>query len=358
MTADRQGRNFESGPARRERSPISIGIVGPSGSGKTLSAILVCEGMSRVTPGDTWLIDTNNRRSLHHADDHKFSVVHMPPPYSPLDWRAACQHAIDKGARRIIPDSISDLHEGEGGILDMHEQYIDERTNGAEDPKVRDRWNMAAWKFVKREQLKLKLWMIQQPVDWIFTFRAKEKIRIEGGGKPVDMGWQPLGPEELIYELLFKCLLRPQADGRPTWTSNIIHEQALMKLPGFFRDLFRDNPPLSADIGEKLARWQAGADIAAPVSSSTAMSSRPASGGFVGLAERIDAASAAELPALEADARASWKRLNAEQRDKVSAAVARAKVRHAAPSAPPPGEPTEEEMRAHAAQEDAEAARR
>lgn len=325
MTAE--PRRFESGSARRERSPISIGIVGPSGSGKTLSAILVCEGMARVTPGDTWLIDTNNRRSLHHADDHKFSVVHMPPPYSPSDWRAACQHAIDKGARRIIPDSISDLHEGEGGILDMHEQYIDERTNGAEDPKVRDRWNMAAWKYVKREQLRLKLWMIQQPVDWIFTFRAKEKIKVEGGGKPVDMGWQPLGPEELIYELLFKCLLRPQADGRPTWTSNIIHEQALMKLPGFFRDLFRDNPPLSAEIGEKLARWQAGADIAAPVP--TATSSRRTSSPADDLVARFSACALPEtLEVLKEETRRVWDSLpKGEARTRVKRASEDAEAR-------------------------------
>jgi hypothetical protein len=292
--------------------------------------------MARVSGGDTWLIDTNNRRSLHHADDHKFCVVHMPPPYSPADWRAACQHAIDKGARRIIPDSISDLHEGEGGILDMHEAYIDEKTKGSDDWKLRDKYNMSAWKFVKREQLKLKLWMFQQPVDWVFTFRAKEKIKLEAGGKPVDMGWQPLGPEELIYELLFKCLLRPQADGRPVWTSSIIHEQALMKLPGWFRGLFANNPPLSADIGEQLARWAAGADLSAP--SSTATSSRTTSSAPVPLADRFDTCTThRDFVALEAEMRADWDRIpKGAPRTRVTEAFRRAKDRcQPAPSSTP-----------------------
>lgn len=354
-------RTFESGPARREGGRIAIGIVGPSGSGKTLSAILLGEGMARVAGGETWLIDTNNRRSLHHADAHVFNVVHMPPPFSPEDCQAACQHAIDRGARRIIFDSISDMHEGEGGILQMHEDYIDQKTNHSEDWKTRDKQNMTAWKVVKRKQLMFKLWMFQQPIDWILTFRAKEKIKLESGGKPVDMGWQPLGPEELVYEMLFMCLLPPRADGRPIWTSNIVHEELLMKLPGWFRGLFSDRPQLSADIGEKLARWAAGADISPAGRSPTATTS-PRTSPAPTLTERFDACTSfAEWIALDEEAEAQWRKATPAQREKnvagrermVSArSRARARVERDPDRQPmAPGEPSLEEQAEIARQE-------
>jgi hypothetical protein len=304
--------------------------VGPSGSGKTLSTILVAEGMQRVHGGETWLIDTNNRRSLHHADAHTFNVVHMPPPYSPEDCQAACQHAIDKGARRIIFDSISDMHEGIGGVLQMHEEYIDAKTNNSEDWKARDKQNMTAWKVVKRKQLMFKLWMFQQQVDWLLTFRAKEKITLEAGGKPVNMGWQPLGPEELVYEMLFMCMLPPRADGRPIWTSPILQEQVLMKLPKWFRGIFKDSPPLSADIGEQLARWAAGGDVGSTTATSrptSQVTAHPLLARYAACADRVT------WDAIELERGRTWKSTGADDKIALKAASSAAMTRIAGETA-------------------------
>lgn len=300
-------RTFESGPARRERTPLALGIVGPSGSGKTKSALRLADGMARVGGGETWVVDTNNRRSLHHADAHRFVALHMPPPYAPSDYGAAFEHAIKSGARRIIVDSISDEWEGEGGVLDMHEEELTRRAG--QNYADRDKHNMAAWIRAKREHNKLKLWMFQQPVDWILTFRAKEKIKPVKGKGPEDQGWQPLGADDLIYELLLKCLLRPQADGTPVWTSDIIHERALIKLPGWFRDLFTGGPQLSETIGEQLARWAAGGDVTA-----AATAAKPLT-----LIDRFEACSSlAEWVALDAEAESLWRKATPEQQSKPS----------------------------------------
>lgn len=317
-------RSFEAGDAFRERSRLDIAIMGPSGSGKTKSALRLADGIARITGGDTWLVDTNNRRSLHHAPkpgephvpgvNHRFKVLHMPPPYSPADWGAAFERCIREGARRIIADSFSDEWEGEGGILDMHEAELDRRAGN--DYDKRDRMNQAAWIMPKREHKRLRLWMFQQPVDWIITFRAQEKSKPAKGKGIEELGMQPLGAPDVIFELLLKCLLPPQADGKPIWNPEIVHERKLVKLPGWFRDLFASNPVLSEDLGEQLARWAAGADLAATPGSTA---SQPT------LLERIDACmSRALLADLEVEVKSSWPKLSAQQRKALEAAGVRA----------------------------------
>jgi hypothetical protein len=133
------------------------------------------------------------------------------------------------------------------------------------------------------------------------------------------MGWQPLGPEELVYEMLFMCMLPPRADGRPIWTSNILQEQVLMKLPLWFRGIFKDSPPLSAEIGEQLARWAAGGDVAAQ--SPTATSNRATPPALTALAARFDACTTrAQRSALEAEMNADWKRIPAGDKTAITEA--------------------------------------
>lgn len=325
-------RTFEAGDAFRERSRLDIAIMGPSGSGKTKSALRLADGIARVNGGDTWLIDTNNRRSLHHAPkpgeshvpgvNHRFKVLHMPPPYGPADWGAAFERCIREGARRIIADSFSDEWEGEGGILDMHEAELDRRAGS--DFDKRDRMNQAAWIVPKREHKRLRLWMFQQPVDWIITFRAQEKSKPAKGKGIEELGMQPVGAQDVIFELLLKCLLPAQADGKPVWNPEVIHERKLVKLPGWFRDLFASSPQLSEDLGEQLARWAAGGDVAAPSPTPTSTpADRP------DFAARLDACrSRAEIDAVERDIKAAWPRVPAAARKVIEAAGARANARY------------------------------
>jgi hypothetical protein len=266
-------RSFEAKPSRRERTPIAVGIVSPSGAGKTKSALRLADGFARVTPGPIVVIDTEAKRALHHSDAHKFLHIDMEPPFGPSDHIAAWTEALRHKPSTIIQDSMSHEWIGSGGVLELHDVELDRMAGN--DYKKRERCTMAAWIKPKAEHNRMKQFMLQQRVNWILCFRAGPKIKPQKGGEPIDLGWQALGAADLIYEMLVKCVLFPGADGKPTWKSEKMGEQELMKLPGWFRDLFGSSRQLDEDIGEQLARWAVGGDVGAP--SATATSSRPTS---------------------------------------------------------------------------------
>lgn len=250
-------RTFASGSAKRERMPLMIAVVGASGSGKTLSSILMAEGIQRVQPGPIVVIDTEALRALKHSNGNPDRFIHIPfgEPFGPLDYIEAFKHALKHQPSTIIVDSMSHEHEGSGGMLEQHAKVVDAKGQSH---------NMTAWIKPKADHTAMKHFILQQRCNWIFCFRAKEKTKPKADGKPEDLGWQPLGAEDLIYEMDLCALLYPGVDGRPQWRSSKLTEQAIMKLPGWFRDLFAGNPQLNPDIGEQLARWAAGADIATP----------------------------------------------------------------------------------------------
>lgn len=262
-------RTFESGPARRARMPLMLAIVGASGSGKTMSALLLAEGIKRVQSGPIVVIDTEALRALKHADGNPDRFVHVPfdAPFGPLDYIEAFKHAMKHNPSTIIVDSMSHEWEGPGGVLAQQAATV--KAKG-------ESHKMSAWIEPKADHTAMKHFVLQQRCNWIFCFRAKEKTGV-AGNKPVDLGWQPLGAEDLIYEMDLCALLYPGVDGRPEWSSRskILTEQAVMKLPGWFRALFDGKPQFNPDIGEQLARWAAGGDVGAP--SATATSSRTTS---------------------------------------------------------------------------------
>jgi predicted ABC-type transport system involved in lysophospholipase L1 biosynthesis ATPase subunit len=91
-------RTFGDKPAVREKTPLLVGLVGPSGTGKTFSALRLAAGVQRVSGGDVFVVDTEARRALHYADRFKFRHVQFDAPFGPLDYLAAIEHCVRKGA--------------------------------------------------------------------------------------------------------------------------------------------------------------------------------------------------------------------------------------------------------------------
>ena len=259
-------RTFDDRPASREKTPILVGLVGPSGSGKTFSALRLAAGFQRVTGGDTYFIDTEARRALHYAE--KFSFRHVPfgAPFSPLDYLDAINHCVKKGATTIVVDSMSHEHEGPGGVLEMHAEEH-KRLGGSQGV------NMLAWGKPKAARRRMINSILQLPINFIFCFRAKEKLKLVRGKEPEPLGFMPIAGEEFVYEMTLKCLLMPGANGIPAWRSDMIGEKAMMKLPEQFLSTFSANPQLSEDIGQALATWAAGAP-SAPVLTAAELLSR------------------------------------------------------------------------------------
>jgi len=252
-------RVFEDQEAVRTSVPLLIGEVGPSGGGKTYSALRLATGIQRVNGGDIFLIDTEARRGLHYADKFKFRHQPFGAPFSPLDYLAAIEHAVKKGAKTIIVDSMSHEHEGPGGVLEMHDQ--DTKELAVKWRCSEEKAQMSAWGRPKGQRRRMINSILQMPVSFIFCFRAKEKLKIKAGEDPKAMGFMPIAGEELVYEMMVNFLLLPRADGVPTWRSDNLGEKLTMKLPQQFKLLFEQDRPLSEDHGEEMAIWASGKSL-------------------------------------------------------------------------------------------------
>jgi hypothetical protein len=240
-----------------------VGLVGPSGSGKTFSALRLATGIQRVTGGDTWVIDTEARRAKHYADLFKFRHVEFLAPFSPLDYLAAIEHCVKGGAKTIVIDSMSHEHEGPGGVLEEHQ---------TEAERLSQQWRCSiekaqipAWAVPKKKRRQLLNAILQMPVNFIFCFRAKEKVKLPKQGDSnreiKSLGWMPIAGEEFVYEMTLNCLLPPASGGVPAWHPEEMGERAIIKLPEQFKGIFADSKPLSEEIGQKLAEWAAGTKV-------------------------------------------------------------------------------------------------
>lgn len=244
-------RQFTAVPAVRERTPLLVSIVSPSGAGKTKSALRLADGMQRVTGGATFVVDTEARRALHYAGEHKFMHVPFGEPFGPLDYLDVWRYCVSKGATTIITDSMSHEHIGAGGILEMHGREH-QRLGGKEGTK------MLAWSKPKQEHQRMLTGALQLPCNFIFCYRAKEKLEIRRKEEPLYLGWMPLGSEDFIFEMTISFLLHPQANGIPTVAPTEPGEKVIAKVPAQFRPFITERAQLSEDIGEQLARWAAG----------------------------------------------------------------------------------------------------
>lgn len=262
-------RIFEDRPAVREAVPLLVGLMGPSGSGKTMSALRLATGIQSVRGGEIFVIDTESKRAKHYADFFKFRHLEFGAPFGPLDYLAAIQHCVSKGAGIIIVDSQSHEHEGQGGVLEMHEQELD-RIAGNDYAK-RNAANLLAWAKPKAARRQYINGLLQMNCNFIFCFRAKEKVkpvkRKDNGREKTEIeqqGWMAIAGEEFVYEQTVNCLLMPGSKGVPTWASDQPGERAMMKLPEQFRGIFAEQQPLSEDIGRALAEWAKGGTTEQP----------------------------------------------------------------------------------------------
>lgn len=252
-------RRFQATPAVRKAVGLLISIVAPSSAGKTVSALRLAMGIQSVCGGEVDLIDTENGRALAYADRYKFNHVPFYPPYSPDDYFEAIKFCVERGAKTVIVDQASFEHEGAGGVLEWHEREIERLLKQWRD-STRDKVQLAAWQAPKAARTHLINEVMRMNTNLIFTFRAKEKLKIIAGKPPKELGWQAISGDEWMYAMSLQFLLTPGSDGRPTWQSDLASERGVMKLPMQFREMFnREKPPqLDEEAGRKLAEWAAG----------------------------------------------------------------------------------------------------
>lgn len=247
-------RTFVAKPAVLGEVPMLIGLVGPPGGGKTWSALRLATGMRRLRPGPVVLVDTERGRARKYARNFEFLHVPFDPPFKPTDFLQAVRDQLKLNPAAVIVDSLSDEHEGEGGVIDWHDAMV-EKFKGNEH---------AAWGPPKADRKRMIAGFLQIVTPLIFTFRAREKTVQQAGrnGKRevVNIGWQPVAPMEIVHALDLTCLLPPRAEGVPAWRSERVGESFIVKLPEYLKPYIQEGRPLSEDMGEAFARWAQGGE--------------------------------------------------------------------------------------------------
>jgi hypothetical protein len=246
---------FQLKKAIREQVNLIITLAGGTGSGKTVSAMRLATGLSG---GKRFaVIDTENGRALHHADNFDFDCGQLRAPFSPMAYMEAIEAADAAGYPVIIVDSASHEHAGEGGLLDMHESEL-ERLAGS-DYKRREQCKMTAWIRPKGDHRRFVQKLLQVKAHLILCFRAESKIEVikeDGKMKVVPKkslvgldGWVPICEKNLPFEATASFLLIADQPGIP-------HP---IKLPDVLKPYFPPGQPIDEEAGRRVAAWAAGA---------------------------------------------------------------------------------------------------
>jgi hypothetical protein len=290
---------FEFTPAKRENVPLLIGLAGYTGSGKTYSALLLAKGLAA---GQRFaVIDTENGRASHYADEFEFDSTDLRAPFRPDAYADAIQAADAVGYPVVVVDSMSHEYAGDGGLLDWHESEL-QRMAG-DDYKKREAMTFAAWVKPKMQHKRMVSRLLQVRAHVILCFRAEEKIEIvKRDGKTVVQpkrtlagggldGWIPVTEKTLPYEMTVSFLLSPSEPGVPR----------PIKLQAQHRPFFPEGQTIGEEQGVQLGAWAAGgAPPTAPKARRSAAETQEA-GPLASAADRRRIVEASEKHGLDRD---------------------------------------------------------
>jgi hypothetical protein len=233
--------------AVRENVGLWINLIGGTGSGKTFSAMRLASGIAGGEPFA--LIDTENRRGLHYADQFKFDHAELSAPFRPAAYAEAILAADKAGYPVIVIDSGSHVWAGEGGMLDWHEELMDGKG---------DSYKMAAWIKPKMAHKKMVQKLLQVKAHIILCLRAEEKVEMVKVGNKTEIrakqsltsreGWIPICDKNLPFEATVSMLLVADKPGFP-------HP---IKLQEQHKVLFPLDQPITEESGKQLAAWASG----------------------------------------------------------------------------------------------------
>jgi hypothetical protein len=240
--------------ASRENISLWINLIGGTGSGKTMTAMRLASGMSEGKP--FVVIDTENGRARHYADQFNFDCGDLREPFSPEAYTEAI-HAADKaGYPVIVVDSVSHVWAGDGGVLDMQEHELDRMAG--DDWKKRESCKMAAWIKPKMAHKKMVQSLLQVRAHLILCFRAEQKVEmVRENGKIVIHakqsltgldGWIPVCDKSLPFEATTSLLFTADRPGIPQ----------PIKLQEQHKALFPLDRQVNEESGKLIAQWAKG----------------------------------------------------------------------------------------------------
>lgn len=239
-------------PARRENTPLIVGLAGPTKSGKTFSAHRLAVGLANGGP--VAMINAEGAKGHQYADEFDYIATDIEAPYRPERYTEYLKAtlALDPKPAVVIIDSGSHMHDGPGGILEYHEDELDRLAGNDQARRLRSTYS--AWIKPKAAENQFIYAMLEADSHIILCLRAKEKIKVVTGKPPVDLGWQPIVGERVAFETIFTLVLPPHSKGVPDL------DVSEMRKP--FDTLIPRGEQLSEETGRKLAAWAAGGQVA------------------------------------------------------------------------------------------------
>lgn len=238
--------SFVFRPAKRENTPLIIGLAGPTKSGKTYSAHRLAVGLANGGP--IAMINAEGAKGHQYSDKFTYVTADITEPFRPARYTEALKDALEIKPAVVIIDSLSHMHDGPGGILEYHSDELD-RLAGT-DYQKRDKMNFLAWKKPKHDENQFIYAMLAADCHIICCFRAKEKIKIVKGSDPIPLGWQPIAGERVAFETIFTLMLPPHSKGVPDLGISEMREP--------FDEMIPEGVPLSEETGKLLAGWASG----------------------------------------------------------------------------------------------------
>jgi len=193
---------FQFSPAKRAGVGLFVGVAGGTGSGKTYSALRIAKGIAggkRIAA-----VDTEGRRMSHYASDFDFDVADMLAPFRPDRFADAAKDAEGKDYGVLVIDSFSHEWAGDGGVLAWHDELMGDN----------EKKNMSAWIKPKMAHKAMINSFLQRRIPIVFCMRAEEKTGVGPGGKPIAMGWTPIGDSRFMFELTTMITLANDKPGR------------------------------------------------------------------------------------------------------------------------------------------------
>lgn len=213
--------------AKRKETPVLINLYGLSGSGKTYSALRLAKGMLQGG-GRIGLIDTENGRASHYANDFDFDVIDLNPPFTPERFLEAVKTFENAGYKIVIIDSFSHEWEGSGGCVDIAEN------KGSK--------GLAKWSDAKHRHKKMMNQLLYSKCHIIFCTRAKELLE-QVGREIINKGFFPIQEKNFPFEMLVTFYMKDQ---RPE----------VKKCPNDLKSLFQvDNDYLTETHGKAILQW-------------------------------------------------------------------------------------------------------
>lgn len=252
--------------------PLAISIAGYAKSGKTKSALRLAKGIQQARGGDIWFIDTENR-AHEYGDQFTFQRVPFKPPFAPQRFHAAIQYAYDNGARIIVIDSMSDEHDGEGGLLDQHEAFLldkvrDKFKRNEVWESDRGTYGQQGWARVKPARKRLENYIRRlrdfEDVVFILCYRATmkyvpktkdDKLRMQAGEvrqDPTDVQWEVSSTSDVPFISSVSLLLVPGESGTPILKATTEAEKKLILRTDTYGPYLQTVKQLDESVGRKL----------------------------------------------------------------------------------------------------------